>query len=71
MPEPAKAARILVFDEPSPLLPCTTLRLEPHRTRVSVDIQLLSSLTDDPRAQLRFVEAVRMTRLDLGDGFDE
>jgi len=70
-PAPAKAARVLIFDEPAPVLPHTTLRLEPHRTSVTVDINMLSSLTDDPRAQMRFVEAVRMTQFDLGDGFDE
>ena len=70
-PAPEKAARVLIFDEPSPVLPHTTLRLEPHRTSVTVDINLLFSLTDDPRAQMRFVEAIRMTQFDLGDGFDE
>jgi hypothetical protein len=71
MPAPAKAARVLIFDEPSPVLLYTTLRLEPHRTSVTVDMNLLSTLTDDPRAQMRLVEALRMTQFDLGDGLDE
>ena len=66
-----QAARVLVFREPSPVLPHTTLRLEPHRTSVTVDINLLSSLADDPRAQAQLVEALRMTQIDLGDGFNE
>lgn len=66
-----RARRILVFAEPPPVLPYTTLRLEPHRTSVTVNIDLLSSLTDDPRAQVQLVEALRMTQIDLGDGSDE
>jgi len=66
-----RAARALVFARPSPVLPTTTLRLEPQRTRVTVDIDMLASLTDDPRAQSQLVEALRMTRIDLGEGFDE
>ena len=66
-----QAPRALVFARRSPVLPHTTLRLEPDRTRVTVDIDLLSSLTDDPRAQLALVEAIRMTGFGLQDGFDE
>ena len=70
-PVPEKAARVLVFDEPSPILPHATLRLEPRRTRVTVDVHLLSSLTSDPRAQMRLAEAIRLTQSDLGEGFEE
>jgi hypothetical protein len=61
----AETARALVFEEtPAPLVQ----RLEPHKTRVSLERGTIARLADDPRAQRTLVAALSLTRHDLTDG---
>ncbi len=43
------------------------LRLDPGRTRVTLDLGLIARLTDDPRAQLALVQAIELTQPILSD----
>jgi hypothetical protein len=59
-----EAARALVFEAtPAPL----ALRLEPARTRVTLEPATIARLSGDPRALLALVEAVGLTRCNLSD----
>lgn len=59
-----EAARALFLEEGVRTL---TLRLEPGKTRVTIDLATLARLSDDPRAQIALVEAVELTRSNLSD----
>ena len=59
-----EAPRAIVFEEaPVPL----ALRLEPAKTRVTLEPATIARLSDDPRAHVALVEAVKMTRCNLSD----
>jgi hypothetical protein len=55
---------LLLEDAPVPL----ALRLEPARTRVTLELATIARLATDPRAQTTLVEAVGLTRCNLSDG---
>jgi hypothetical protein len=60
-----EARRALVFEE---ALAPLALRLEPAKTRVTLELATIARLSDDPRAQQALVEAVGLTRCNLSDG---
>jgi hypothetical protein len=59
-----EAARALLFEDAG--LPLT-LRLEPGKTRVTLDLATLARLSADPRTCIALVEAVDLTHRDLTD----
>ena len=60
----AEIDNLVVFERPPDDFPYTTLRLEPERTTVSVDIATISALAHAPRAQQLLVRAARLARTD-------
>ncbi len=56
-----KSSCLLVFE---PTAHAPALQHEPGRTRVTLDLELIARLGEDPRAQLALVEAVELTRRD-------
>jgi hypothetical protein len=63
-----EAARLLLFEETTCAL---ALRLEPGKTRVTLERGRIARLADDPRAQMALVEAVELLHRDPSDGTED